>query len=171
MCSSDLAVTPAIRPLPGQGMSTFKFWILNPKATGKLRKASRGVRKPVHFPGRLFKCSTIRRTSSFCTPRKSSPLGRYSQMSPFVFSFVPRSQGLWGWAKYTGSPGQRILPCAWQTPCHYPPSGCGTPAHQADGSGQPAGLHGPADGGDGYCRGFPAPDLFRRPALHKPGLK
>ena len=87
--------------------------------------------------GRLFRRSTIRRTSSFRTSRKSIPLGKYSRMSPFVFSFVPRSQGLCEWAKYTGSPGQQILPCVAQTPFRCPSSGCGTPAHQADGSGQP----------------------------------
>ena len=37
--------------------------------------------------------------------------------------------------------------------------------------GQAPGLHGPVDGGDGYCKGFPAPDLFRRPALFEPGLE
>ena len=37
--------------------------------------------------------------------------------------------------------------------------------------GQAPELHGPVDGADGYCKGFPAPDLFRRPALLKPGLE
>ncbi len=37
--------------------------------------------------------------------------------------------------------------------------------------GQAPELHGPVDGGDGYCKGFPAPDLFWRPALLKPGLE
>jgi len=37
--------------------------------------------------------------------------------------------------------------------------------------GQAPGLHGPVDGGNGYYKGFPAPDLFRRPALFEPGLE
>lgn len=37
--------------------------------------------------------------------------------------------------------------------------------------GQAPELHGPVDGGDGYCKGFPALDLLRRPALFEPGLE
>jgi len=37
--------------------------------------------------------------------------------------------------------------------------------------GQAPGLHGPVNRGDGYCKGFPALDLFRQPAFFKPSLK
>ena len=37
--------------------------------------------------------------------------------------------------------------------------------------GQASGLHGPVDRGYGYCKGFPALDLFRRPALFDPSLE
>lgn len=42
------------------------------------------------------------------TSEKSVPLGKYWRMSMLVFSLVPRSQGLPGWAKYTCIPVSRV---------------------------------------------------------------
>jgi len=35
------------------------------------------------------------------TVAKSVPFGKYCRISPFVYSFVPRSPEAYGWAKYT----------------------------------------------------------------------
>ena len=70
---------PAVRffyQMSNKWRSLLRGWILKPNATGKLKKASFGVRKPRHFLGRLFRRFTIRGTSSFRTSRKSILLSK-----------------------------------------------------------------------------------------------
>ncbi|MDT7709009.1 MAG: hypothetical protein QOG20_4616 [Pseudonocardiales bacterium] len=40
-----------------------------------------------------------------------SPFGKYSRTMRLRFSLMPRSQGLCGWATYTGSPVAVIVAC------------------------------------------------------------
>jgi len=59
---------------------------------GSIPKNTRlGVLYPKHFRGRLFSFSTICSTCAWERVLKSAPLGRYCRISPFVFSFRPRS--------------------------------------------------------------------------------
>lgn len=61
--------------------------------------ASAGVFQPSVLRGRLLTASATAWISSRLHLDRSVPLGKYWRNSPFVFSLVPRCQGLWGSAK------------------------------------------------------------------------
>src|SRR5215471_16913996 len=54
--------------------------------------------------GRLFRVCATASISSADQRERLVPFGKYWRSRPFVFSFVPRCQGLCGSAKETGSP-------------------------------------------------------------------
>lgn len=66
--------------------------------------ASAGVFHPRIFRGRALSALATASMSSALQRERSVPFGKYWRSRPFVFSFVPRCQGLRGSAKNTGIP-------------------------------------------------------------------
>jgi IS30 family transposase len=62
-------------------------------------KMSMGAFQPKVLRGRLFRRSATARRTSGPWSLRLVPLGKYWRSRPLVFSFVPRCQGLAGWAK------------------------------------------------------------------------
>ncbi len=79
---------------------------------GFLEENLTGSWKPEAARGRLLSRFSTCRTWEWETSRKSVPLGKYWRIKPLVFSFVPRSYGQPGSAKYNSMP--RCFSSRWQ---------------------------------------------------------
>ena len=66
--------------------------------------ASAGVCQPRILRGREFSSAATASRWVSSQRDRSVPLGKYWRKSPFVFSFVPRCEGLCGSVKNTGIP-------------------------------------------------------------------
>ena len=69
------------------------------KCNSVLKKTSKGDFQPRHLRGRRL---SLAMKDAICPSPKfsiSTDLGQYSRIRPFVFSFVPRSHGAWGFGK------------------------------------------------------------------------
>lgn len=88
--------------LPGlAGAYSIFFFRLNcqVKCNSVLKKTSKGDFQPRHLRGRRL---SLAMKDAICPSPKfsiSTDLGQYSRIRPFVFSFVPRSHGAWGFGK------------------------------------------------------------------------
>ena len=71
--------------------------VATPPVCSKCRyssSASAGVRQPSRFRGRVFSAWVTAARSSWVQRERSVPFGKYCRSNPFVFSLVPRCQGL-----------------------------------------------------------------------------
>ena len=102
---SDEAVCQGAAEVISQALEgldlSLDFLVLNcqVKCNSVLKKTSKGDFQPRHLRGRRL---SLAMKDAICPSPKfsiSTDLGQYSRIRPFVFSFVPRSHGAWGFGK------------------------------------------------------------------------
>jgi hypothetical protein len=101
--SSDGCHSPSRSRLPVR----IQLVVATPRECDALRNcpsASAGVLQASVLRGLVLSASATAARASMLCGLRSVPFGKYCRSSPFVFSFVPRCQGLWGSQKYTCSP-------------------------------------------------------------------
>ena len=106
------------------------------------------------MPGKLL--AIVRRQAAALQPIEQTDQGNLNSSRSLVLYLCCQQQASLSVNHGNQAPCPRLTPAPQMFPCF---------------KGQARGLHGPVDGGDGYCKGFPAPDLLRRPAILEPGLE
>src|SRR5439155_17984462 len=119
--------TPRVRPVPAFPRTTLdlerQFLQLSGRRVERLKLFARqatavsighcnrtllslslGVSHPRVSRGRPLRLSAAASRSASVNRRRLMPLGKYWRNRPLAFSLLPRCQGEWGSAKYTGTP-------------------------------------------------------------------